>query len=141
MDIQKNLDHPGVIQIYDVVQTETQVNIVMELAAGGDLFDQVSSDYQNELLTEGAAKFQFWQISNTIAYLHKNKVCHRDLKLENILLVTKSRKAKTQITDFDLSKVVANSTSPLESLVGTPIYMAPEVFGAVEKGSRYSLKS
>ena len=86
----------------------------MELAAGGDLFDQVSSDYQNELLTEGAAKFQFWQISNTIAYLHKNKVCHRDLKLENILLVTKSRKAKTQITDFDLSKVVANSTSPLE---------------------------
>ena len=56
------------------------------------------------------------------------------------MLVTKSRKAKTKITDLGLSKV-ANSTSPLESLVGTPIYMAPEVFAAVENGSSYSLKS
>ena len=53
VDIQKNLDHPGIIKIYDVVQTDTQVNIVMELAAGGDLFDQVASDYQHDLLTGG----------------------------------------------------------------------------------------
>ena len=50
-DIRKNLKHSGIIQIYDVVQTETQVNIVMELAAGGDLFDQVSRTILNNAFT------------------------------------------------------------------------------------------
>ena len=48
MDILKNLEHLSIIQIYDVVQTETQVNTVMELVAGGDLFDQV---YRSIVLT------------------------------------------------------------------------------------------
>merc|ERR1712025_354704 len=66
------------------------------------------------------------QISHAIAHLHKRKVCHRDLKLENILMMDKSTSSLLKITDFGLSKHF-NSIDVLETFVGTPVYTAPEV--------------
>jgi serine/threonine protein kinase len=100
--------------------------IVMEYAAGGELFDQVVADHDAKILSEEAAKLQFFQISHTIAYLHSKNVCHRDLKLENILLMGSGPRSLIKVTDFGLSKQFS-STKMLETYVGTPIYMAPEV--------------
>ena len=84
---------------------------------------------------------EFCQICSTIVYLLKKNVCHRDLKLENLLLDQRgSHKAKIKVSDFGLSKITSE-TSVLETYVGTPVYMAPEVISAAENGKAYSLKS
>lgn len=55
----------------------------MEFAAGGELYDYLSD---RKVLTEEEARRIFRQVSTAIYYCHKHKICHRDLKLENILL-------------------------------------------------------
>lgn len=55
----------------------------MEFAAGGELYDYLS---ERKVLTEEEARRVFRQISTAVYYCHKHKICHRDLKLENILL-------------------------------------------------------
>lgn len=57
--------------------------LVMEFAAGGELYDYLS---ERKVLAEDEARRVFRQISTAVYYCHKHKICHRDLKLENILL-------------------------------------------------------
>lgn len=57
--------------------------LVMEYAAGGELYDYLS---ERKVLTEEEARRIFRQIATACYYCHKHKICHRDLKLENILL-------------------------------------------------------
>ena len=61
-----------------------------------------------------------------IEYLHDNRVCHRDIKLENILMAEKRKTSLVKITDFGLSKLLDDNTL-MVSYVGTPSYIAPEV--------------
>ena len=69
----------------------------------------------------------FWlQILSGIEYLHENRVCHRDIKLENILMAEKRKTSLVKITDFGLSKLLDDNTL-MVSYVGTPSYIAPEV--------------
>ena len=71
-------------------------------------------------MSEEVAKIQFYQISHAIAYLHANNICHRDLKTENILMMSKDARAHLKISDFGLSKKFS-STSMLETYAGTPV--------------------
>jgi len=126
VDVLKGIKHPCVAEIVEVVETEKNVSIIMEYAAGGDLFEQVWQDQNSGNLVEGNAKIQFYQISHAIAFLHSKNICHRDLKLENILLAKSGPTNRIKVTDFGLSKKWS-STSLLKTFVGTPTYMAPEV--------------
>ena len=85
--ILQDLQHPCITKVLEVVEDETMFVIGMEYAAGGELFDQVVADHDAYILSEETAKLQFFQVSHTIAYLHSKNVCHRDLKLENNLLM------------------------------------------------------
>ena len=67
-------------------------------------------------------------------------VCHRDLKLENLLLYRKDSRGQIKVSDFGLSKV-SSENSILETFVGTPVYMAPEIISSYKTGKSYSLKS
>jgi len=140
VNILKNLDHPGITKVLDLVETANTVNIVMEFAEGGELLDQVQEDLSNGMLEESVAKFQFYQICTTIEYLHSKNVCHRDLKLENLLLDHKDRKSRIKVSDFGLSKE-SNAVSVLETYVGTPAYIAPEIISSSKTGKSYGLKS
>jgi len=140
VDILKNLDHPGITKVLNVIETPSCMNLVMEFAEGGELFEMLDEDVMKRNLDERVAKFQFYQICSTIDYLHSMNVCHRDLKLENLLLVSKSRKSKIKVSDFGLSKV-SNSFSVLQTFVGSPLYIAPEIICSAETGGSYSLKS
>jgi len=126
VDIASHLDHPCVIKMLDVFDENEMFVIAMEVAPGGELFDQVVKEAEERTLTEATAKRRFFQISHAIAYLHKKHVCHRDLKLENILMMDNSPSSLLKITDFGLSKYY-DSIDVLETFVGTPVYMAPEV--------------
>jgi len=65
---------------------------------------------------------------SAIHYLHKLDICHRDIKPENFMFKDKSKDSEIKVIDFGLSrKFEPNSNKTLDSIVGTPLYVAPEV--------------
>ena len=123
----QNLSHPCILKYHEVCSNPTSTTIVMEYAAGGDLFDAINHDLQNNNFSENVTKIYFYQIAHCVQYLHRNKVCHRDLKLENILLTKYEKISRIKVADFGLSKTWNPFDDPLRSYVGTPVYMAPEI--------------
>lgn len=71
----------------------------MEFAAGGELYDYLS---ERKVLTEDEARRVFRQIATAVYYCHKHKICHRDLKLENILL---DEHGNAKVSEFSASVV------------------------------------
>lgn len=66
-----------------VFENREKMVLVMEFAAGGELYDYLS---ERKVLNEEEARRIFRQVATAVYYCHKHKICHRDLKLENILL-------------------------------------------------------
>lgn len=122
-----SLNHPNIVRFKEVVLTPTHLGIVMEYAAGGELFDRISSAGR---FSEAEARYFFQQLICGVYYLHAMQICHRDLKLENILL-DGSPAPRLKICDFGYSKSSILHSNP-KSTVGTPAYIAPEVFGRSE---------
>lgn len=92
--------HPNVVQIKDAYEDETDVHVVMELCAGGELFDRI---VKRGNYSEAAASALCRTIVGVIAACHSLNVMHRDLKPENFLLANKSEDAPLKTTDFGLS--------------------------------------
>eukprot|EP00928_Gymnodinium_smaydae_P073916 TRINITY_DN57016_c0_g1_i1.p1 TRINITY_DN57016_c0_g1~~TRINITY_DN57016_c0_g1_i1.p1 ORF type:complete len:708 (+),score=69.65 TRINITY_DN57016_c0_g1_i1:146-2125(+) len=125
--------HPGIVQLVDAVKEGDWMFIVLELMRGGDLFG-ILMDRPGPAprLLEREASHVFWQLFEGLSFLHGHNVIHRDLKLENVLIASERRDGKAilyevKISDFGLSKVVANGVSQACSTVGTKRYAAPEV--------------
>jgi len=137
----ENLSHPCILKYHEVCSNPKSTTIVMEYAAGGELFDAINHDLKHGNLCEKVAKIYFYQIVHCVQYLHSNKVCHRDLKLENILLTKFEEIGRIKVADFGLSKTWVPLDDPLRSYVGTPVYMAPEIV-RLDHGSKncYSYK-
>jgi 5'-AMP-activated protein kinase, catalytic alpha subunit len=79
----KYFSHPNMIKLYQVLDTDLNIYLVMEYVSGGELFNLVNEE---EGLQEDDARRLFKQICSGIEYCHENLVAHRDLKLENILV-------------------------------------------------------
>jgi len=123
VDIMTKLDHPNVVSLYRVVDTETKLYLVMELLTGGELFDRIVAKGH---YSESDARTLSITIVQTMAYLHSQGVAHRDLKPENVLLATPEEDAAIKITDFGLSRLI-DPQSLMTTACGTPGYVAPEV--------------
>lgn len=76
------------VKLYEAIETEIKVYLVLELAEGGDLLEFINN---KNAVDEDEARSLFCQILATMAYCHKESVVHRDLKCENILLDDKGR--------------------------------------------------
>nr|KAJ0207401.1 hypothetical protein LSAT_V11C500245160 [Lactuca sativa] len=111
-----------------VLLTETHLAIVMEYAAGGELFERICTAGR---FSEDEARFYFRQLISGVSYCHSMKICHRDLKLENTLLDESSTTTHLKICDFGYSKSSVLHSQP-KSTVGTPAYIAPEVLSKKE---------
>lgn len=74
-------------------------------------------------LEEAESKFIFFQALKAVSYLHKNNICHRDIKAENILLDSKNPYPRVLLADFGMSKVADH----LKTKCGTANYLAPEI--------------
>lgn len=123
----RSLCHPNIIRFKEVVLTPTHIAIVMEYAAGGELFDRICSAGR---FSEDEARYFFQQLISGVSYCHAMNICHRDLKLENILL-DGSPAPRLKICDFGYSKSSVLHSKP-KSTVGTPAYIAPEVLSRRE---------
>ncbi|CAL9068723.1 serine/threonine-protein kinase SAPK7-like [Musa acuminata AAA Group] len=123
----RSLRHPNIIRFKEVVLTRTHLGIVMEYAAGGELFDRISNAGR---FSEDEARYFFQQLICGVSYCHFMQICHRDLKLENTLL-DGSPAPRLKICDFGYSKSSLLHSRP-KSTVGTPAYIAPEVLSRRE---------
>ncbi|CAL8071443.1 unnamed protein product [Calicophoron daubneyi] len=122
---------PCIIGIYDVIDTEDALYMILELVEGGELFDRIVSLGQ---LSESDAKFLFLQMVIAVKYLHEHGITHRDLKPENILLTGSDNRCLIKVTDFGLSKLVDGNTM-LRTFCGTPTYLAPEILKTAGSGT------
>ncbi|XP_044983874.1 serine/threonine-protein kinase SAPK4-like [Hordeum vulgare subsp. vulgare] len=91
-----SLLHPNIIQFIEVILTPTHLAIVMEYAAGGELFDRIVDRGQ---FSEEETTYFFQQLICGVSYCHHMQICHRDLKLENVLL-DGSLAPRLKICDF-----------------------------------------
>ena len=123
----RQLQHPNIIQLYDVYLTGEKIYIVMEMMQGGEIFDYV---VQKGTLTEDEAALIVRKLTSAIVYMHSNNICHRDLKPENLLLKRKpttKESLEVKIIDFGLSKALAAEQPVARTFLGTRGYLAPEM--------------
>jgi protein-serine/threonine kinase len=92
--ILRGLQHPNIVRLHEMVETERHIGIILEYASGGELFDYI---LQHRFLKDNSARRLFAQLVSGVGYLHKKGIVHRDLKLENLLL---DRNRNIIITDF-----------------------------------------
>ncbi|XP_074844172.1 serine/threonine-protein kinase 17A [Carettochelys insculpta] len=114
-----------VIDLHEVYETATEMILVLEYAAGGEIFDQCVAE-REEAFTEKDVKQLMRQILEGVSFLHKNNVVHLDLKPQNILLTSESPLGDIKIVDFGLSRIL-KSSEELREIMGTPEYVAPEI--------------
>ncbi|KAL6994185.1 SNF1-related protein kinase catalytic subunit alpha kin10 [Sarracenia purpurea var. burkii] len=112
--------HPHIIRLYEVIETPSDIYVVMEYVKSGELFDYIVE--KGKLQEDEARKF-FQQIISGVEYCHRNMVVHRDLKPENLLL---DSKYNVKIADFGLSNIMRDGHF-LKTSCGSPNYAAPEV--------------
>ena len=120
IQILKLIRHPGLIQLYEIIETPQKIYLVMEFASGGDLFEYISS---KTTLPEPESCLIFQQILSSIEYLHRLQIAHRDIKPENLLLDSTKR---IKLADFGLSNQYKPGNT-LRTACGSPCYAAPEM--------------
>jgi protein-serine/threonine kinase len=106
ISILRDLAHPNIVRLHEMVETERHIGIILEYASGGELFDYILN---NRYLKDPAARRLFAQLVSGVGYLHKKGIVHRDLKLENLLL---DQNKNIIITDFGF----ANTFNPADEL-------------------------
>ncbi|CAE6362500.1 unnamed protein product [Rhizoctonia solani] len=119
------LDHPHIVKIYEVINTSTDIIMVIEFA-GAELFDTLA---KHGRLPEETARSIFQQLVSAVAHSHKYKVIHRDLKPENILIDWSGPVPDVKVIDFGLSNVMTDGDF-LRTSCGSPCYACPEVISA-----------
>ncbi|XP_060637551.2 serine/threonine-protein kinase 17A [Anolis sagrei] len=114
-----------VITLHEVYETPTEMILVLEYAAGGEIFDQCVAE-REDAFKEKDVRRLMRQILEGVSFLHRNNVVHLDLKPQNILLTSESPLGDIRLVDFGLSRVMKNSEE-LREIMGTPEYVAPEI--------------
>lgn len=120
--LMKSMDHPNIVKLYQVMETDKELYLVMELINGTSLFKYIQRKPEKRL-KESECAMIFSKLISAIKYCHKNRIIHRDIKMENIM-ITDSLDIK--LIDFGFS-VKLTSNQRLTSFCGTPSYVPPEV--------------
>ena len=122
IEIHSKLDHPNIIRLYNVKETEDEINFLLEYAENGTLYSLIQEE---KGFSEYKAYTYFIQIVNAVYFLHQNNIIHRDIKPENILI---GENGLLKLCDFGWAKeLTVNNRS---TFCGTIEYMAQEIVGS-----------
>jgi len=124
--IMKLVVHPHILRLYESFDSPRRLYMVLELATGGELFDRIVA---RGSYSEADAAEVLRQLCDALSHMHSLGVVHSDLKPSNLVLMTPAADAPLKVADFGLASVVLGaSTHAANNLVGTPEFIAPEVF-------------
>ena len=128
INILKQLSHPNIVKIYEFYISENHYYIITEFCKEGELFSYIKNKYSERQLA-----VLFYQVFSGLWYLHENKILHRDIKLENIMIDGKEKDKSTgeelfwaKIIDFGTAKLFEKNKKE-KDVVGSSYYIAPEV--------------
>jgi 5'-AMP-activated protein kinase catalytic alpha subunit len=126
-------NHPNVVVVHEIFETDEHYLIIMDYCSGGELFNYI---VVNQRLEEDEASFFYYQLINGVEYIHSKNIVHRDLKPENLLL-TKLNMLK--IIDFGFSD--ADSYCSFKAPAGTKAYASPELLAGENIDARSDIWS
>eukprot|EP00191_Tetraselmis_sp_GSL018_P006308 CAMPEP_0177601086 /NCGR_PEP_ID=MMETSP0419_2-20121207/14037_1 /TAXON_ID=582737 /ORGANISM="Tetraselmis sp., Strain GSL018" /LENGTH=376 /DNA_ID=CAMNT_0019094259 /DNA_START=118 /DNA_END=1245 /DNA_ORIENTATION=- len=118
----RRLDHPNIISVRDVCEDMRNVYIISDLLKGGELLHALA---ERGSFAEEDAREIFMQLLLALKHMHSRQIVHRDVKLENIILVQKDDLRSIKLIDFGLATTLEDGA--LKTVCGTPQYVAPEV--------------
>lgn len=121
IEIQSRLKHPNIINLYTYFSTENRIFLVLEYAAGGELYNVLKNQPLGRFSETTAAKY-IYQVTDALHYCHLNKVIHRDIKPENLLL---GLDGSIKVSDFGWS--VHAPSLKRKTMCGTLDYLPPEM--------------
>ena len=125
--ILKIVQHPQVVQLYEIIETQKKLYLIMEYVSGGELFDYI---VKHQKVQEKEACQFFQELLSGIEYTSRLNIVHRDLKPENLLL---DYDKGIKIVDFGLSNTYKTGEL-LKTACGSPCYAAPEMIA----GKKYN---
>jgi len=140
----KKINHPNIVRLIDLKKTKSHCYIVMEFCNGGDLSGCLKKykAAHRRPFPEEVVQYIMRQVVSGLAFLHSNKIIHRDLKLDNILVTFPSEndkkslnmmKATAKIIDFGFATKLHSSKSNLTyTVLGTPSNMDPQLLKNME---------
>ncbi|CDQ63619.1 unnamed protein product [Oncorhynchus mykiss] len=123
IELMNCLHHPKLVQCLGAYDTRSEIIMVMEYIAGGELFERIADD--NFEHTEPTSARYMHQLLEGMQYIHRQNIVHLDLKPENIVCVDTTG-TRIKIIDFGLAAKLEPGT-PLMVMHGTPDFVAPEV--------------
>ena len=122
VNILSNLDHPNIVKYFGVFEDDFYVHIVMEYLKGYDLYKIISLKIYNGFDEKDMCGI-IEQLLKALSFIHNQGIVHRDIKPENILFSDRRDYSTLKLIDFGLATYKKDHKS-----VGTPYYMAPEMF-------------
>ncbi|KAI8140148.1 hypothetical protein BJV82DRAFT_624051 [Fennellomyces sp. T-0311] len=143
MKVMEMLNHPNIVQYFGMEVHRDKVFIFMEYCENGSLGSLL--EHGGRIEDEFYIVNYAYQLLKGLAYLHENNVVHRDIKPDNILL---DYEGNLKLSDFGAAKILAKGQKTMakttmsmnvNSLAGTPMYMAPEVITGGETGRKGSM--
>ncbi|KAL0478977.1 hypothetical protein AKO1_007845 [Acrasis kona] len=123
VNVLSGLKHPNIVQYITSFTAEGRLNIVMEYAECGDIYEKIKLQ-KGALFPEEQILDWFIQIALAVKYTHDKRILHRDLKTQNIFI---SKNNTIKLGDFGIARVLKNTMECAKTLVGTPYYLSPEL--------------
>nr|XP_043621496.1 serine/threonine-protein kinase ATG1c-like isoform X2 [Erigeron canadensis] len=123
IDILKNINHPNIIRLLDMIKEPGKIYLVLEYCRGGDL--SVFIQKRHGRIPKSTSVHFMQQLAAGLKVLRDNQIIHRDLKPQNLLLFTNEDNSTLKIADFGFARSLHRGLA--ETLCGSPLYMAPEI--------------
>ncbi|KAH6577121.1 hypothetical protein BASA60_004200 [Batrachochytrium salamandrivorans] len=121
ISIHKSLSHPCIVKFICVFEDDVNVYMILEICENKTFVDMIK---KRKRLTDPEIRYYMYQLLDSIRYMHRHGVIHRDIKLGNLFLADRMQ---LKIGDFGLAAVIKHDGERKKTICGTPNYIAPEV--------------